>query len=119
MADNCSCCGAPQTLIFACSGGSDCGQLSDAVARKLTKDGKGKMYCLAGIGGHVSGIIESTKAAKKVVTIDGCPVMCAKKTLEHAGFIPWAFSLKDFGFEKGKTLVNETTIQETAGRMDV
>jgi uncharacterized metal-binding protein len=44
------------------------------------------MYCLAGIGGHISGIIESTKAAKKIIAIDGCPVSCARKTLEHAGF---------------------------------
>ena len=42
------------------------------------------MYCLAGIGGHISGIIESTKAAKKIIAIDGCPVSCARKTLEHA-----------------------------------
>ncbi len=119
MADNCTCCGGPKILIFPCSGGSDCGQLTDAAARKLTRDGKGKMYCLAGIGGHVSGIIESTKAAQKIIAIDGCPVSCAKKTLEHAGFSPQAFCLKDFGFEKGKTQVNETTIREIIGRMDV
>jgi len=41
---------------------------------------------LAGIGGHVSGMIESTKAGKMLIAIDGCPVSCAKKTLEHAGF---------------------------------
>jgi uncharacterized metal-binding protein len=44
------------------------------------------MYCLAGIGGHVSGMIESTKASKMIVAIDGCPVACAQKILEHAGF---------------------------------
>ena len=44
------------------------------------------MFCLAGIGGHVSGMIESTKASKMIVGIDGCPVACAQKILEHAGF---------------------------------
>jgi len=34
----------------------------------------------------VSGMIESTKAGKMLIAIDGCPVACAKKTLEHAGF---------------------------------
>ena len=55
-------------------------------AKELTTKGHGKMYCLAGIGGHISGIVESTKVAKKIVAIDGCPVACAKKTLEHADF---------------------------------
>jgi uncharacterized metal-binding protein len=31
-------------------------------------------------------MVESTKAAKMIVGIDGCPVACAKKILEHAGF---------------------------------
>jgi uncharacterized metal-binding protein len=56
---------------------------------------------LAGIGGHVSGIIESTKAGKVVVAIDGCPVACAKKTLEHGGFnIDEYVQVTDFGIEK-------------------
>ncbi|MGQ9721771.1 MAG: putative zinc-binding protein [Candidatus Jordarchaeum sp.] len=42
------------------------------------------MYCLAVIWGHISGFAEATREAKKVVAIDGCPVHCAKKTLEHA-----------------------------------
>jgi len=52
----------------------------------MTTLGYGKMYCLTGIGGHISSIIESTKIAKKIVAIDGCPAHCAMKTLEHAGF---------------------------------
>jgi len=44
------------------------------------------MFCLAGIGGHIPGMIESTKAGKMIVALDGCPVACSKKTLEHAGF---------------------------------
>ncbi|MCK5562177.1 MAG: zinc-binding protein, partial [Thermoplasmata archaeon] len=24
--------------------------------------------------------------AKRIIAIDGCPVICARKTLEHAGF---------------------------------
>jgi uncharacterized metal-binding protein len=31
-------------------------------------------------------MIESTKASKMIVAIDGCPVACAQKILEHAGF---------------------------------
>ncbi len=34
----------------------------------------------------MSGMVEYTKAAKMILGIDGCPVGCAKKILEHAGF---------------------------------
>lgn len=81
-------CKPTEVLIFPCSGGSNVGQIANDAAKKLTAQGVGNMYCLAGIGGHISGIIESTKAAKKIVVIDGCPVHCSKKTLEHTGFRP-------------------------------
>ena len=79
-------CESTDILIFSCSGGLNVGQMTNEVAKGLTARGLGNMYCLASIGGHVNGIIESTKAAKKVVAIDGCSVECAKKTLEHMGF---------------------------------
>ncbi len=85
MEEKCSC-EPTEILIFPCSGGSNVGQIANQAGVKLTQDGMGKFFCLAGIGGHVSGMIESTKAGKVIVAIDGCPVACAKKTLEHAGF---------------------------------
>ncbi len=46
-------------------------------------------------------MIESTKAGKMLVAIDGCPVACAKKTLEHAGFhINEYVQVTDIGIEK-------------------
>lgn len=87
MSDKKCLCEPTEILIFSCSGGSNVGQLANEAAKNLTTLGKGKMYCLAGIGGHISGLIESTKAAKKIIAIDGCPVHCAKKLLEHAGFV--------------------------------
>jgi uncharacterized metal-binding protein len=97
-------------LIFPCSGSSDVGELSDRVGRKIAKCGKAKMFCLAGIGGHIPGMIESTKAAKRIIAINGCPVSCAKKTLEHAGFQVESYNLRDMGFEKGKTAISEANI---------
>ena len=79
-------CEPTEILIFPCSGGSNVGQIANGAGVKLTQSGMGKFFCLAGIGGHVSGMIESTKAGKILVAIDGCSVACAKKTLEHAGF---------------------------------
>ena len=71
-------------LIFSCSGGSNVGQIANDTAKKLASQGIGGMSCLAGIGGHISGFAEETREVKKVVVIDGCPVHCARKTLEHA-----------------------------------
>ena len=116
MASNCMC-NEAGVLIFPCSGGSDVGELSDRVARKMAKCGQAKMFCLSGIGAHVPGMIESTKAANKLIAIDGCPVSCSKKTLEHAGFKVMAFNLKDMGFEKGKTKINDENIEKAASKI--
>ena len=85
MEDKCLC-EPTEILIFSCSGGSNVGQIANQAGVKLTQDGIGRFFCLAGIGGHVSGMIESTKGGKMLIAIDGCPVACAKKTLEHTGF---------------------------------
>jgi uncharacterized metal-binding protein len=85
MASKCLCEPA-DILIFSCSGASNVGQIANHAAVRLSRNGVGKYFCLAGIGGHVSGMIESTKSGKMIAAIDGCPVACAKKTLEHAGF---------------------------------
>jgi uncharacterized metal-binding protein len=79
-------CEPNEILIFSCAGSSNVGQIANQAAIKLVQGGVGRYFCLAGIGGHVSGMIESTKAGKMLIVIDGCPVACAKKTLEHAGF---------------------------------
>ena len=120
MPDTSSCaCSAASTLIFACSGGADVGALADQAARRLTRDGKGKMFCLAGIGGRVSGILKSTEAAGKVLVIDGCSLDCARKTLEQAGFTDMGrVRLSDRGFVKGKTEVDEASVAAAAGQAE-
>ncbi len=81
----CQCATAPK-LIFACSGAADVGEISDRAARRLAKEGQGKMYCLAGVGGRVPDILVHARAAQKILAIDGCPTECAKQTLLQAGF---------------------------------
>ena len=104
MADKCLCEPA-EILIFPCSGGSNVGQIANQAGVKLTQDGIGRFFCLAGIGGHVPGMIESTKVGKVIVAIDGCPVACAKKTLEHAGFnIDEYVEITGMGIEKNHDL---------------
>ena len=109
----CSCGGgdAGPKVIFSCSGCADVGELADQTARKLNRDGAGKMACLAGISGRVSGIVKSAEAAQSILAIDGCPLDCTRKTLEIAGFSKVNhLRLSDLGFEKGKTEVSTASI---------
>ena len=110
----CSCTTAPK-LIFPCSGASDVGGLSDQAGRQMTVDGTGKMYCLAGIGGRVEGIMTNTRGAARVLVIDGCPQECARKTMELAGFKDFQhLKLAEMGFKKGETPVTPARIREVA-----
>jgi uncharacterized metal-binding protein len=112
----CSCSSAPK-FIFPCSGASDVGGLSDQAARQMTLDGTGKMYCLAGIGGRVEGIMANTRAAGRIVVIDGCEQECARKTMELAGFKDFQhLKLAEMGFKKGETPVTPARIREVAAK---
>ena len=92
-------------MILACGGASNVGQIANAAAVELTREGFGKMFCLAGIGGHQKGFAATAQYASHLLVIDGCSLACARATLEHAG-IPIAthVTLTDLGLEKSKDL---------------
>jgi uncharacterized metal-binding protein len=81
MTENC-CTTNGNIMILACSGASNVGQLSNRAAVELTQEGFGKMFCLAGVGGGLSGFVQSAKDTPHMIAIDGCEVGCAKATLE-------------------------------------
>ena len=116
MSEKSACaCGSAPKLIFPCSGAADVGAIADQAARKLTKDGAGKMFCLAGIGGRVSGIMATTESAARILAIDGCPLNCAKNSLEQAGFKNCEHvQLAELGMEKGKTPPTSEAIAKAA-----
>jgi len=97
-------------LVFACAGGSNVGQLSNAVAVKLDQDEAGTLFCLAGIGGHVDSLVRKAQEAGHTVVIDGCPMRCATRILEHAGVEPSCHVVvTELGIEKTRNfeLVDE------------
>ena len=116
MSEKSACaCGSAPKLIFACSGAADVGAIADQAARKLTKDGAGRMFCLAGSGGRVSAIMATTESAAKILAIDGCPQNCARKSLEQGGFRKYEhLQLSDLGMEKGKTPPTPEVIAKAA-----
>lgn len=102
MAEDC-CVPSGNIMILACSGGSNVGQLSNQAAVELTREGFGKMYCLAGVGGLLSGFVQSAKDAPQMVAIDGCSIGCAKAILEKSDVpLKGYVVLTDLGIEKNK-----------------
>ena len=110
--DECACCSGPK-LVFSCSGAADVGELSDIIARQIHRNGTGKMFCMAGLGGNVSGIIKSTESASKILAIDGCSLDCTKRSLVNSGFNEFEhIRLTDYGIKKGNlNLTDELLLQ--------
>jgi uncharacterized metal-binding protein len=101
--------------VYPCSGAADVGEIADRAGRRLDAEGKAWMSCLAGIGGRVSGLMANAAAAPGLLAIDGCPLDCAKKTLELAGFTNIRHvRVTDLGFKKGKTPATEGAIRKIA-----
>lgn len=116
--EKCGCdCNAAPTLIFPCSGAADVGALADQAARQLTRAGVGSMYCLAGLGGRVKPIMETTAQAGKILAISGCPLDCVQHTLEQAGFTEYVhFRVTDLGLKKGSAPVTEENIAKVVAQ---
>lgn len=103
----------PETkLIYACSGAADVGEIADQVVRRLRSEGVAKMTCLAGIGADLPNYVQSAQSTDMNIAIDGCPVACAKKTLEKIGVTPTSYILTDMGLVKGETPITEKIIAQ-------
>ena len=109
MAD---CCKTETKRIYACSGAADVGEFADRVARKLRTNGIARMSCLAGIGAGLSGYVQSAKGVDINITIDGCNIACARKTLENIGVTPVSYILTDMVLVRGETSITEKAIAE-------
>lgn len=102
MAETC-CAGGNELMILACFRGSNVGQLSNQAAAELTQEGFGRMFHLAGIGGKLSGFVQSAKDIPLMMAIEGCQVGCVKAILENAQVpIKHYIVITDEGIEKNK-----------------
>ncbi|HEY3376873.1 MAG TPA: putative zinc-binding protein [Armatimonadota bacterium] len=98
-----NCCGKGDVLLFACSGGSNVGQISNDAAKALDQLGQGSFFCLIGVGAQLPNFVERTKKdGTTVVAIDGCGMACAKKALANVGATADAYVVvTELGIEKG------------------
>lgn len=105
-------CNTSVKLIYSCSGAADVGELADRVTRQLRRDGIAQGSCVAALGADLSGFVQSAKGADVNITIDGCPVACAKKILERSGVTPVAINLADLGCKKGESAYSEQLVSK-------
>jgi uncharacterized metal-binding protein len=101
-----SCCRGDRdrvVLLYACSGGANVGEISDKVARELMFAGEGTMFCLAGVGGDIQGMVQTARDADVNLVIDGCPIDCARKVFDRHGIDNYTqIKVTDLGIEKAK-----------------
>ncbi len=90
-------------LIYACSGCSGAGQLANALALAMDREGHAEMSCTTGVGGGVPSILKLLRSDRKRIAVDGCAMRCARQCLETAGVeADLAFNLADQGVSKSK-----------------
>jgi uncharacterized metal-binding protein len=95
-----------ENIIFSCYGGlSNTGITSALACLEVVKElglEKVGIGCLAGVPLGVKPVLGKTRAAKKVITVDGCPFECARKTVEQSGLkLTRSIVLtRDIGMEK-------------------
>jgi len=46
------------------------------------------MSCIAGVGGDVEPLVETATSGRPMLVIDGCPLECARESLENHGVTP-------------------------------
>lgn len=104
-------CSSSDVRVVACSGASNVGQIANQAAIDLANEKVAGFFCLAGVGGHIRGMVKSARDAGLMISIDGCPVKCAAKTLQHADIEPAIqIVITELGIEKSHEIVIDEKI---------
>jgi uncharacterized metal-binding protein len=99
--------GLPDNALFVCFGGmSNVGTLTGLAGLEAVKragPGKAAIFCLGGLPTGAPTVLEKTSKVDRIIVVDGCPLNCARKIVEQAGFHPDAAItlVDDCGIKKG------------------
>lgn len=100
------CCGGStprKVLVYACSGAANVAEIADRVARALMAEGRGQMFCLAGLGAEIPNMVQAARDADLNLVIDGCPMDCARKIFERLKLTNVKIlRVTDLGIDKAK-----------------
>ena len=111
-----------ENIIFSCFGGlSNTGITSALASLEAVKElglDKVAIGCLGGLPLKVAPVLGKTKAARKVITVDGCPFECSRKIVEQAGFkvTKSIVLVRDIGMKKNA--LHEDIGQDLKGVME-
>jgi uncharacterized metal-binding protein len=72
-------------LVYSCSGCSSAAQMANWLAIRLDRDGAAEMSCIAGVGGGVTGLVQTAQSGRPVLALDGCVLACVSACLARAG----------------------------------
>lgn len=77
--------------------------LAGLQAVRQVEPGQAGIFCLGGLPTQSPTVLDKTRAVKRIVTVDGCPLNCARKIVEQAGFTPARRInlVEDCGIKKG------------------
>jgi uncharacterized metal-binding protein len=75
-------------LVYSCSGCSSAAQMANALAVRLDREHVAEMSCIAGVGGDVGPLVDTATSGRPMLVIDGCPLECARKSLEQHDVTP-------------------------------
>lgn len=95
-----------ECIVFSCFGGlSNTGITSALACLEAVKElglEKVAIGCLPSVPLKVAPVLGKTRAAKKVITVDGCPFQCSRRTIKAAGFkiTKTIVLVKDIGMKK-------------------
>ena len=114
-----NCCNEGRTVLwYACSGGANVAEIADGAAREMMTQGCGTMFCLAGLGAHIDGMIQTARDADLNIIIDGCDMDCARLIFDQIGLTNYLqIKVTDLGFEKVKGVrATEAQVAEVVAR---
>jgi uncharacterized metal-binding protein len=65
------------------------------------------IFYLGGLTTDVPTVLDKARAAERISTVEGCPLNCARKIVEGAGFTPDRIInlVQDCGLQKGPPLL--------------
>ena len=111
-----------ENVIFSCFGGaSNTGITSGLACLEAVKElglEKAAIMCLGGLPTNVKPVFGKTRAAKKIITVDGCPFECSRKIVEQAGFKPTKSIVLTRDISMKKKGLSEDIGKETKGVME-
>ncbi|HEY5160521.1 MAG TPA: putative zinc-binding protein [Gaiellaceae bacterium] len=97
-----------EPLVYACSGASNLGQLSNEIAIRLDQAGLAEMSCAEAVGIEAGPPYASALSGRSVIAVSGCPLACASRLLaEHGVAVTSSIQLENRGVMKAKHVLVE------------